>query len=104
MKTGKLHIEDQPGFVLLRSCDTVIFLIVAPWCNTNELWKTVYSKSPLEKRSFELFPLETHVPTFCVWEMAPVWHEQQAWVRYRLSERDEHTTNVHLNDRFSGLV
>jgi len=24
----------------------------------------------------------SHKPTLCVWELVPVWHEQQAWVRF----------------------
>ena len=36
--------------------------------------------------------------------MAPVWHEQQAWVRYLLSTRDENAKVAYVNDRFSGLV
>lgn len=104
VETGKLNIENQLGFVLLHSCDNVIFLIVATWCNTNGLWKTVYSKDSLQKEGFALFPLSTHVPTFCVWEMGPVCHEQQAWVRYLLSERNEDAKVAYVNDRFSGLI
>lgn len=104
VEKGKLSIENQLGFVILHSCDSVIFLIIATWCNTNELWKTVYSKSPLQKEGFTLFPLGTHAPAFCVWEMAPVCCEQQAWVRYLLSERDEDAKVAYVNDRFSGLV
>jgi hypothetical protein len=104
VETGKLNIENQLGFVILHSCESVIFLIVATWQNTNELWKTVHSKSPLQKEDFALFPLGTHIPTFCVWEMAPVWHEQQAWVRYLLSTRDENAKVAYVNDSFSGLV
>jgi len=29
------------------------------------------------------------VPAFCVWELVPVWHEQQAWKRFLESARDE---------------
>ncbi len=48
---------------------------------------------------FALFPREkTHKPTFCVWELAPVWHEQQAWVRFLKSARDEAAAQAWLGD------
>ncbi len=62
------------------------------------------TKDSLQKEGFALFPLSTHVPTFCVWEMGPVCHEQQAWVRYLLSERNEDAKVAYVNDRFSGLI
>lgn len=104
VETGRLNIENQLGFVLLHSCETVVFLIVSTWCNTNELWKTVYLKDRTRSGGFELFSLGTHIPTFCVWELAPVWHEQQAWVRYLCSKRDDEARYAYLNDRLSGLV
>ena len=52
---------------------------------------------------FALFPREKiHKPTFCVWELAPVWHEQQAWVRFLKSARDEAAAQAWLADCSAG--
>ena len=52
---------------------------------------------------FEIFPREgAHKPTFCVWELVPVWHEQGAWERFLLSSRDEAAARAWWDDRFSG--
>ena len=47
--------------------------------------RTATTRSPSVRGSFE----STHRPTFCVWELGAVWHEQQAWSRYLRSSRDE---------------
>ena len=52
---------------------------------------------------FAPFPREAfHKPTFCVWEMAPVFYEQKAWERFLKSARDEPAALTWLNDRYSG--
>ena len=52
---------------------------------------------------FALFPRDdSHKPTFCVWELAPVWHEKQAWERFLDSARDEVAAETWLEDRYTG--
>ena len=46
----------------------------------------------------------SHRGTFCVWELAPVWHERHAWTRFLASHRNEEAKLAYINDRFSGLV
>jgi len=46
----------------------------------------------------------THRPTFCVWELGAVWHEQQAWSRYLRSERDDAAKQTYLRDSYEGPV
>jgi hypothetical protein len=92
------------GFVLLHRCgEAFYFLIVCTWRNSNELWETVFYKDGDAMADFELFPRDgAHKPTFCVWELVPVWHEQQAWVRFLVSSRDEAAAEAWLGDRFAG--
>lgn len=94
------------GFVILHRCgNDFYFLIVCTWCGSNEVWETVFYKDGERMVDFELFAREgTHKPTFCVWELAPVWHEQQAWVRFLQSARDESTAHVWLDDRYTGAA
>ena len=92
------------GFVLLHRCGTdFYFHIIGTWRNSNELWLTVFYKDGDRMADFELFPRDgAHKPALCVWELVPVWHEQQAWERFLLSSRDEAAAQAWLADRYAG--
>lgn len=92
------------GFVILHRCgEEFYFLLVSTWRNENELWESVYYKDGDAMTSFAPFPQdETHKPTFCVWELAPVWHEKKAWVRFVASVRNEAAAEAWLADQYSG--
>lgn len=92
------------GFVLLHRCgEDFYFLIVSTWRQSNELWETVFYKNGDAMEDFEPFPRDgVHKPAFCVWELAPVWHEAKAWERFLLSPRDEAAADAWLDDRFAG--
>ena len=52
---------------------------------------------------FALFPREQpHKPTFCVWELAAVWHEKGTWERFLTSERDETAATIWQRDVYAG--
>ena len=44
-----------------------------------------------------------HHPTFCVWELRAVCHEQGAWSRYLRSSRDAIAKKEYLRDTYTGL-
>jgi hypothetical protein len=92
------------GFVLLHRCgNDFYFLIVCTWRGSNEVWETVFYKDGEAMVDFALFPREkTHKPAFCVWELAPVWHEQQAWVLFLKSARNEKAALEWLGDCYAG--
>jgi hypothetical protein len=92
------------GFVILHRCgEDFYFLIVSTWRGSNEVWETVFYKDGDAMADFALFPRDrAHKPTFCVWELVPVWHEQQAWVRFLTSARDEAAAQEWLGDLFAG--
>ncbi|MGH7459507.1 MAG: hypothetical protein ACREMA_00585 [Longimicrobiales bacterium] len=92
------------GFVILHRCGRdFYFLIVSTWRGSNELWQTVFYKDGDAMADFALFSRENdHKPTFCVWELVPVWHEQQAWRRFLTSARDEAAAQLWLRDLYSG--
>ncbi|HEX8997458.1 MAG TPA: hypothetical protein VF812_15630 [Ktedonobacterales bacterium] len=105
VEARRLNLDGQLGFVELHHCSSVAFLIVCVWINDNELWQATYRKDLVTDEPFELFEMKRgpQRAVFCVWELAPVWHERQAWVRYLLSERDEPAKHAYIADRFSGL-
>lgn len=92
------------GFVVLHRCgNDFYFLLVSTWRGNNEIWESVFYKDGERMAHFAPFPREgTHKPTFCVWELAAVWHEQQAWVRFLQSSRDTRAAATWLDDRYAG--
>ncbi|MDQ2770156.1 MAG: hypothetical protein M3Y54_06620 [Bacteroidota bacterium] len=92
------------GFAILHQCgESFYFLIVGTWRNSNELWQTVLYKDNDAATGFALFPRDAaHKPTLCVWELVPVWHEQQAWTRFLASARDEAAAQNWLRDCYAG--
>ena len=104
--SGVLDLAGDLGFVILHRCgESFYFLLVATWRNDNELWETVWAKNGESDLTFRPWPLEgTHRPTFCVWELGAVWHEQQAWSRFLRSERGEDAREAYLRHAFEGEV
>jgi len=94
------------GFVVLHRCgESFYFLIASTWRNENELWETVWYKDGDAMSSFAPFPRSMpHLPTYCVWELVPVWHEQQSWVRFLLSTRDAVAVDQWLRERYQGTA
>ncbi|HEX4960184.1 MAG TPA: hypothetical protein VF173_05050 [Thermoanaerobaculia bacterium] len=92
------------GFVVLHRCgNDFYFLIVCTWRGSNEIWQTVFYKDGDAMPDFALWPRDgAHKPTFCVWELVPVWQEQQAWERFLSSPRDEAAAQAWLDTRFAG--
>jgi hypothetical protein len=104
-ESGALDLDDELGFVILHRCgESFYFLIVCTWRNENEVWETVWAKDNGEA-AFRPWQIEgTHRPTFCVWELGAVWHEQQAWSRFLRSGRDAAAREAYLRDLFAGEV
>lgn len=92
------------GFVILHRCGKdFYFHILCTWRNENELWSTVFYKDGDKMADFAPFPRDgAHKPAYCVWELVPVWHEQQAWVRFLTSPRDEAAAQAWLGDLYAG--
>lgn len=104
--SGELELSGELGFVILHRCgESFYFLLVSTWRNDNELWETVWAKDGAADPGFEPWPIEgTHRPTFCVWELGAVCHEQRAWSRYLRSPRDASARQAYLLDSFAGDV
>ncbi len=94
------------GFVILHRCGSEFyFLIVCTWRGNNEVWETVFYKDGEAMADFSLWPRDAvHKPTFCVWELAPVWHEKEAWERFLVSTRDQPAAQIWLGDLYSGAT
>lgn len=101
---GKLDDLGDLGFVILHRCgEDFYFLLVNGWHNDNELWESVYAKQTADQMDFERYASTgSHRAAFCVWELAAVWHEQQAWKRFLLSPRDENARDKYLQESYRG--
>ncbi len=88
VESGRLPMHGL-GFVVLHRCaGDFYFLIACNWRNENELWETIWYKNGDAMDDFTVFPREhAHLPTYCVWELVPIWHEQQAWSRFLSTDR-----------------
>ncbi|MBA3243619.1 MAG: hypothetical protein H0T61_00380 [Actinobacteria bacterium] len=105
-ESGSLELAGDLGFVILHRCgESFYFLLVSTWRNDNELWETAWAKNGEGEVAFRPWPLEgTHRPTFCVWELGAVWHEQQAWSRFLRSARGAPAREAYLRDSFEGEI
>jgi hypothetical protein len=102
---GAIELEGL-GFVILHRCgEGFYFLLACSWAGNNELWETVWAKDGDADPTFRPWPLARgHHPTFCVWELGAVWHEQQAWSRFLRSPRGAAAREAYLRDTFEGRV
>lgn len=103
---GRLGLDGDLGFAVLHRCgDDFYFLLVSTWRGSNEMWESVYAKQSDAQLDFEVFPREgRHQPTYCVWELGAVWHEQQAWVRFLRSPRTAADVSAYEADQYTGPV
>ena len=106
VEEGALELAGEVGFAILHRCgEDFYFLLVCTWRNENELWETVWAKDGDDDPAFRPWPAEgTHRPTFCVWELGVVWHEQGAWSRYLRSRRDEGALLAYLGSSSRAMV
>lgn len=89
---------DELGFVVLHRCgQNFYFLGLCTWRRNNELWKTIFHFDTGKMKDFALFPQDgPHKDTFCVWELAIVSHETQAWTTYLQSPRTNQDEDLYL--------
>jgi hypothetical protein len=106
LTAGEPDLGGELGFVIVHRCgESFYFLLVSTWRNDNELWQTVWAKDGGDADTFEPWPIgRGHRPTYCVWELGAVCHEQRAWSRYLRSARDAKARDAYLTDSFAGLV
>lgn len=103
--SGRLDLSGELGFVIHHLCgDSFYFVIVCTWRNCNEMWETVYTMDTKLSSTYTEVDQGRRLEVICVWELGAVLHEQQAWIRYLYSERDEQAKLAYLGDSFSGTV
>lgn len=103
---GRLELGHGLGFALLHASDPFAYLFAAAWYQTQELWLTlaVLERTGGGGDGWRRVHPGDDWSTICVWELAPAWHERQAWVRYLRSPRDEAAKRAYLGDQLAGLA
>ena len=102
---GALDQLGNLGFVILHRCgEHFYFLIACSWRHDNEIWETVFAKDKEDIDFYDFSRPEPHLPTFCIWELGTICHEQRAWRRFLLSGRDETALETWLADQYEGTV
>ena len=104
MEAGNLPLSNELGFAIHHRCTTSYILYICTWRNENELWETIYHKDLSRDSKFRVLERSSTTPTFCVWVLGAVWHEQQAWTRYLFTKRDAAAKYAYVQDQMTGLV
>ena len=104
LEAGTLPLKNEVGFAIHHQCSTVYILYICTWRNENEVWETIYVKDLTADSAFRLLERGSTAPTFCVWVLEVVWHEQQAWTHYLYSKRDDAAKHAYVQDQMTGLV
>lgn len=100
--SGGFPLQHGVGFVIAHHSTVSDYLIACCWHQIQELWHTILVRPASGSTGFrQEWPGRTS-GSFCVWEMAPMWHERNAWERYLLSPRDDDAMCAYLDDQLAG--
>jgi len=101
---GRIELGHGLGFVVFHFSDATAYLIVAMWYQTQELWQSLFVRELAGEEGYRRVRPGFDWSTICVWELDPVWHERQAWVRYLASARDAAAKRTYLDDHPTGTM
>jgi hypothetical protein len=101
---GRLKLQNEIGFVVQHRCAKVLILYVCTWRGDNEVWETLYHTVLEPEARYNVTQRENTSPTFCVWVLPAVLHEQRAWIKYLESSRDHLAQVAYLSDQLTGQV
>jgi hypothetical protein len=104
LSAGRLKLTNEVGFVVQHRCAKVLILYVCTWRGDNEVWETLYHTVLEPEAHYKVTTRENTSPTFCVWVLPAVLHEQRAWVKYLESSRDHLAQEAYLSDQLTGQV
>ncbi len=93
----KYHI----GTLLLHECKEGCFAVINWWVDENMLQHYVFLAQG-ESDSFHLY--STNGIVTCVWELAVIGFERNAWVKHVLLKNNEPDFTSYLNERLNAIV
>lgn len=86
--------------LIVHEANEGIFSILNWWVDENMLQNQVYLTSPEESAGFE--SISDSGIAFCVWELAIVWHERNAWIKHVLKNPEKPQFEAYLTDTYTG--
>lgn len=92
------------GFVVLHHSTEHDFLFIGSWRGHQEYWQSVFIRPVGSRGAWEPAPQGDISPMCCVWEMAPIWHERNAWVTYLESGRGLADRQRWLDDHLQAVL
>ena len=99
---GSFPLQHGVGFVISHHSTASDYLIACCWHRIQELWHAILIRPADGSAAFtQEWPSRT-TGSFCVWEMAPMLHERNAWECYLLSPRDDDAMGAYLSDQLAG--
>lgn len=104
LEAGNLPLSKEIGFAVHHRCSGSYNMYICTWRHENELWETLYTRDVQEGSKFHVIERKNTTPTFCVWVLGIVWHEQQAWTHYLGTRRDTAAKYAYVQDQMTGLV
>jgi hypothetical protein len=102
LEAGRLALKNEIGFAVHHRCSAAYILYICTWRNENELWETIYIKDLVVDSEIQQLKRNATTPTYCVWVLGAVGHEQQAWTRYLYSSRDDAAKYAYVRDQITG--
>jgi len=104
VSSDRIAVDHGVGLVVLHYSRATAYLIVGTWNDNQEFQETLYQRVPGSDGQFQPCAPGTLAPVPCVWELAPVWHERQAWTRYLFPNRDSQMKHTFLSDYLRSAV
>lgn len=87
----------QTATLILHKGKEGCFAIINWWIDENMLQNFVYLLN--NNNEFKLFSDKGIIT--CVWELAIIWHERNAWVKHVLMKNEQPDFNAYLNEQLN---
>lgn len=110
IERAKLHLDEwlsksslhklesyKVATLILHQGKEGCFAIINWWIDENMLQNFVYLLD--DNNEFILF--SNNGITTCVWEMAVLWHERNAWVKHVLRKKENPNLSAYLNEQLN---
>jgi len=102
IEVGALPYGDGFGFAVLRYEPPEVSLLVGVWHGEERLHEARFIQ--IAGGAFEEMPNAHGATASTIRDLAVMWHERGAWMRYLRSARGEEAKCAYLNERLLGLM
>lgn len=89
----------QTAIVMVHEVKEGLMGIISRWIDENMLQTHVYLQNSNQPNEFHLIS-QNGIST-CVWEIAVLWHERNAWVKHILTQHKKPDMQSYLNEQLN---